>query len=120
MPRLDHIQVLPPLKRVYLQGSSRPSPSSSHHHHHQLQVKPRRRHGLAPHFHLDTLLPSSYIFSPSIRPRNSPFFLFFSTSPTYSTHFNSNPTETVNMSLSSKLSITDVDVKDKRVLIRVS
>ena len=118
MPRLHHIQVLPPLKRVCLQGSSRPSPSSSHH---QLQVqprKPRRRHRLAPH--LETVvLPSSYIFffSPSIRPRNS---LFFSTSSAYSIHFNLNPTEAVNMSLSSKLSITDVDVKDKRVLIRVS
>lgn len=114
MPRLHHIQVLPPLKRVCLQGSWRPSLSSSHK---VLPRKPRRRHCLAPH--LETLPSSSYIcfFSPSIRPRNSPFFLF---SSAYSIHFNLNPTEAVNMSLSSKLSITDVDVKDKRVLIRVS
>ncbi|KAJ4174306.1 phosphoglycerate kinase [Fusarium falciforme] len=119
MPRPHHIQVLPPLKRVCLQGSSRPSPSSSHH---QLQVqprKPRRRHRLLLAPHLETVLPSYIFFSPSIRPRNSPFFLFSSTPSSYSIHFNLNPTEAVNMSLSSKLSITDVDVKDKRVLIRV-
>lgn len=89
-----------------------------------LQRQPRssktRRHILHPH--LDLLsLPSA---TSSSSPHQTTAFSSFSSSasrfpfPPSSSTINSS--SQANMSLSSKLSITDVDVADKRVLIRVS
>ncbi|KNB11974.1 hypothetical protein FOXG_11669 [Fusarium oxysporum f. sp. lycopersici 4287] len=100
--------------KCFLQGHSRAS--SSHH----LRVQPRKprqrqRHRVEidPHLNLSSVI--YYLTLPSI---NSLLPFFSSTSP-FDLHPHSPIPRIEIMSLSNKLSITDVDVKGKRVLIRV-
>lgn len=104
--------------KCFLQGHSRAS--SSHH----LRVQPRKprqrqrqRHRVEkidPH-----LEPSSAIYYLTLPSINFLLPFFSSTSP-FDLHPHSLVLRIEIMSLSNKLSITDVDVKGKRVLIRVS